>query len=165
MTTIDFKAEVDKRKEAMLADLVDLLRINSERDDRLADDQHPFGPGPVKALEHFLAMAERDGYKTRNIDNYAGDFEFGQGDEVLGIFGHLDVVPAGSGWDTDPYEPVIKDDRIYARGSSDDKGPTMACYYALKIIKELGLPVSKKFVSLLVPMKNLAGGYGLLLCS
>ncbi|HEP4844877.1 TPA: dipeptidase PepV, partial [Streptococcus pyogenes] len=107
MTTIDFKAEVDKRKEAMLADLVDLLRINSERDDRSADDQHPFGPGPVKALEHFLAMAERDGYKTRNIDNYAGDFEFGQGDEVLGIFGHLDVVPAGSGWDTDPYEPVI----------------------------------------------------------
>ncbi|HER5276746.1 TPA: Sapep family Mn(2+)-dependent dipeptidase, partial [Streptococcus pyogenes MGAS9934] len=144
MTTIDFKAEVDKRKEAMLADLVDLLRINSERDDQLADDKHPFGPGPVKALEHFLAMAERDGYKTRNIDNYAGDFEFGQGDEVLGIFGHLDVVPAGSGWDTDPYEPVIKDDRIYARGSSDDKGPTMACYYALKIIKELGLPVSKK---------------------
>ena len=36
--------------------------------------------------------------KSRNIDNYAGDFEFGQGDEVLGIFAHLDVVPAGSGW-------------------------------------------------------------------
>ncbi|MGT2932827.1 dipeptidase PepV [Streptococcus catagoni] len=141
---IDFKAEVDKRKEAMMEDLISLLRINSERDDSKADDKHPFGPGPVKALEHFLAMAERDGYKTRNIDNYAGDFEFGQGDQVLGIFGHLDVVPAGSGWDTDPYEPVIKDDRIYARGSSDDKGPTLACYYALKIIKELGLPVSKK---------------------
>lgn len=42
MTSIDFKAEVDKRKEAMLADLVDLLRINSERDDTLADDKHPF---------------------------------------------------------------------------------------------------------------------------
>ncbi|MBA2796756.1 dipeptidase PepV [Streptococcus porcinus] len=141
---IDFKAEVESRKEAMLEDLIHLLRINSERDDSLADDKHPFGPGPVRALEHFLAMAECDGYKTRNIDNYAGDFEFGEGEEVLGIFGHLDVVPAGSGWDTDPYEPVIKDDRIYARGSSDDKGPTLACYYALKIIKELGLPVSKK---------------------
>ncbi|MGT2887217.1 dipeptidase PepV [Streptococcus didelphis] len=141
---IDFKAEVDKRKEAMLEDLMNMLRINSERDDSQADEKHPFGPGPVKALEHFLAMAERDGYKTRNIDNYAGDFEFGQGDQVLGIFGHLDVVPAGSGWDTAPYEPVIKDNKIYARGSSDDKGPTLACYYALKIIKELGLPVSKK---------------------
>ena len=142
--TVDFRAEVDKRKDAMMDDLFALLRINSERDDSQADSKHPFGPGPVKALEHFLAMAERDGYKIRNIDNYAGDFEFGEGDEVLGIFAHLDVVPAGSGWDTDPYEPVIKDGRLYARGSSDDKGPTMACYYALKIIKELGLPVSKK---------------------
>ena len=141
---IDFKAEVEARKEVMLEDLISLLRINSERDDSQVDDKHPFGPGPVKALEHFLAMAERDGYQTRNIDNYAGDFEFGQGEEVLGIFAHLDVVPAGAGWDTDPYEPVIKDNRIYARGSSDDKGPTLACYYALKIIKDLGLPVSKK---------------------
>lgn len=142
--TIDFKAEVEKRKDDLMADLVSLLEINSERDDSKADAEHPFGPGPVKALEKFLEIAERDGYKTRNIDNYAGDFEFGEGEEVLGIFGHLDVVPAGSGWDTDPYKPVIKDEKLYARGSSDDKGPTMACYYGLKIIKELGLPTSKK---------------------
>ncbi len=60
-------------------------------------------------------------------------FEFGQGEEVLGI--HMDVVPAGSGWDTDPHTPTIKDGRLYARGASDDKGPTTACYYGLKIIK------------------------------
>ncbi|MCC9872186.1 dipeptidase PepV [Streptococcus agalactiae] len=142
--TIDFRAEVDKRKDALMDDLINLLRINSERDDSQADAEHPFGPGPVKALEFFLEMAERDGYETKNVDNYAGHFTFGQGEEELGILGHLDVVPAGSGWDTDPYEPVIKDNRLYARGSSDDKGPTMACYYALKIIKELGLPTSKK---------------------
>ncbi|HEO0155218.1 TPA: dipeptidase PepV [Streptococcus agalactiae] len=142
--TIDFRAEVDKRKDALMDDLINLLRINSEHDDSQADAEHPFGPGPVKALEFFLEMAERDGYETKNVDNYAGHFTFGQGEEELGIFGHLDVVPAGSGWDTDPYEPVIKDNRLYARGSSDDKGPTMACYYALKIIKELGLPTSKK---------------------
>ncbi|HGD0323841.1 TPA: dipeptidase PepV [Streptococcus agalactiae] len=142
--TIDFRAEVDKRKDALMDDLINLLRINSERDDSQADAEHPFGPGPVKALEFFFEMAERDGYETKNVDNYAGHFTFGQGEEELGIFGHLDVVPAGSGWDTDPYEPVIKDNRLYARGSSDDKGPTMACYYALKIIKELGLPTSKK---------------------
>lgn len=142
--TIDFKAEVEKRREDLMADLFSLLEINSERDDSKADKEHPFGPGPVKALEKFLEIAERDGYKTRNIDNYAGDFEYGEGDEVLGIFAHLDVVPAGSGWDTDPYTPTIKDGKLFARGSSDDKGPTVACYYGLKIIKELGLPVSKK---------------------
>lgn len=141
---INFRAEVDKRKDDLMSDLFSLLRINSERDDSKVDAEHPFGPGPVKALHHFLEMAERDGYKTKNVDNYAGQFEYGDGEEVLGIFAHLDVVPAGSGWDTDPYEPVIKDGMLYARGSSDDKGPTMACYYAVKIIKELGLPVSKK---------------------
>lgn len=142
--SIDFKNEVNKRKDALMSDLIQLLSINSERDDQKSDETHPFGPGPVKALEYFLSLAERDGYHTRNIDNYAGDFEYGEGDEVLGIFAHLDVVPAGSGWDTDPYQPVIKYGKLYARGSSDDKGPTMACYYALNIIKELGLPVSKK---------------------
>lgn len=142
--TINFKVEVDKRRDELMKDLFSLLEINSERDDSQADAQHPFGPGPVKALEHFLAMAERDGYTTENIDNYAGHFEYGQGDEVLGIFAHLDVVPAGSGWRTDPYNPEVIDGQLYARGSSDDKGPTMACYYGLKIIKDLGLPVSKK---------------------
>lgn len=142
--TINFRAEFDKRKDEFLADLFDLLRINSERDDSQADAQHPFGPGPVRALDKFLEIAQRDGYPTKNVDNYAGHFEFGEGDQVLGIFGHLDVVPAGSGWNTDPYEPQIIDGKLFARGSSDDKGPTMACYYGLKIIKELGLPTSKK---------------------
>ncbi|MGC4429691.1 dipeptidase PepV [Streptococcus suis] len=142
--TVNFRAEFDKRKDEFLADLFDLLRINSERDDSQADAQHPFGPGPVHALDKFLEIAQRDGYPTKNVDNYAGHFEFGEGDEVLGIFGHLDVVPAGNGWNTDPYEPQIIDGKLFARGSSDDKGPTMACYYGLKIIKELGLPTSKK---------------------
>lgn len=142
--TVNFRTEVDKRKDEFMADLFDLLRINSERDDSQADAKHPFGPGPVHALDKFLEIADRDGYPTTNVDNYAGHFEFGEGDEVLGIFGHLDVVPAGSGWDTDPYEPQIIDGKLFSRGSSDDKGPTMACYYGLKIIKELGLPTSKK---------------------
>ena len=142
--TIDFKAEVDKRRDAMMADLFSLLEINSERDDTKADKEHPFGPGPVKALEKFLEIAARDGYETKNVDNYAGHFTFGEGEEELGIFAHMDVVPAGSGWNTDPYKPEIIDGKLYARGSSDDKGPTVACYYGLKIIKDLGLPVSKR---------------------
>lgn len=150
MTTIDFTAEVEKRKEAMLADLITLLKINSERNDDEADAQHPFGKGPVAALQAFLAIAERDGYTTKNVDNYAGHFTYGADlpadAEELAIIGHLDVVPAAAqeGWETNPYEPVIKDGNIYARGASDDKGPTVACYYGLKILKDLGLPLSKK---------------------
>ena len=59
--TIDFKAEVEKRRDALLNDLFSLLEINSERDDTKADKEHPFGPGPVKALEKFLELAARDG--------------------------------------------------------------------------------------------------------
>lgn len=142
--TIDWKKEVEARKDDLLNDLNDLLRINSERDDSQATKEAPFGPGPKEALEKMLAIAERDGFSTKNVDNYAGHIDFGEGAETLGIFGHLDVVPAGDGWDTDPYEPVVKDGKLYARGSSDDKGPTVAAYYAMKMIKELDLPVSKK---------------------
>ncbi|GFH42705.1 dipeptidase PepV [Lactococcus hodotermopsidis] len=148
MTNIDFKAEVEARKTDLLADLFSLLAINSERDDSQATAETPFGSGPVAALKQFLSLAERDGYATKNVDNYAGHFTYGDDlpDEaqVLGIFAHMDVVPAGTGWNSNPYEPEIRDGKIYARGSSDDKGPTMACYYGLKILKELNLPLTKK---------------------
>lgn len=142
--TINWQKEVEARKEALLEDLQNLLRINSERDDTKATTEAPFGPGPVAGLKHMLAYGERDGFTVKNVDNYAGHIDYGDGSEVLGIFGHMDVVPAGDGWATDPYEPVIKDGKIYARGSSDDKGPSMAAYYAMKIIKDLELPLSKK---------------------
>lgn len=142
--TIDWQKEVEGRKEALLEDLKNLLRINSERDDSQATADAPFGPGPRDALLHMLAYGERDGFAVTNVDNYAGHIDFGEGDQTLGIFAHMDVVPAGDGWDTNPYEPVIKDGKIYARGSSDDKGPAMAAYYAMRMIKDLQLPLSKK---------------------
>ncbi len=76
------------------------------------------------------------------------------------------MVPAGSGWDTDPYEPKIKDGKLYARGSSDDKGPNNGLLLCLKIIKELGLPVSKR-VRFIVGTDEESGwgDMGLLLCS
>ena len=139
--TVNWQQEVDQRKEALLDDLVELLKVKSEREDDKITADAPFGPGPRDALLHMLSYGERDGFVVKNVDNYAGHIEYGEGEEILGIFGHMDVVPAGDGWDTDPYVPVIKDNKIYARGSSDDKGPSMAAYYGLKIIKELGLPV------------------------
>ena len=107
--TIDWKKEVEARKDDLLNDLIDLLKVKSEREDDKATADAPFGPGPRDALLHMLAYGERDGFTVKNVDNYAGHIEFGEGDETLGIFGHMDVVPAGDGWATDPYDPVIKD--------------------------------------------------------
>ena len=142
--SIDFKAEVEKRREPLMEDLFSILRINSERDDAASALGAPFGPGPTAAMKKVLELAERDGFSSKNVDGYVGEFEYGDGAETLGIFAHMDVVPAGTGWDSNPYEPEIREGKLYARGSSDDKGPTMACYYGLKILKDLDIKLSKK---------------------
>ena len=76
------------------------------------------------------------GFRTKNLDDYCGYIEFGEGDELVGIIGHLDVVPEGEGWTTPPFEANIRDGKIYGRGTTDDKGPVMAALYAMKIVSE-----------------------------
>lgn len=132
------------QKEAYLKDLTAMLKIQSVRDDSKATKDAPLGPGPTKALKAFLDMAARDGFKTKNIDNVVGYAEIGSGDETVAILAHVDVMPAGNGWDSDPFDPVIKDGNLIARGASDDKGPGMACYYALKTLKNMGTHFNKK---------------------
>lgn len=103
----------------------------------------PFGNNIRKALDYMLDMAELDGFKTKNIFNYAGQIEMGEGKEVLGILGHLDVVPTGGKWNYGPFDAVLEDGKIFARGSMDDKGPTMAAYVAMKMIKDQNIPLNK----------------------
>ncbi|TLF38230.1 dipeptidase PepV [Lacticaseibacillus zeae] len=141
---INWQQEAEKLEPQLLSDLTTLLKINSERDTAHKTAEYPLGPGPAKALDAFLAIAERDGFKTLNVDHVAGRIELGSGPETLGLFGHVDVVPAGPGWQTDPFDPVIRDGKIYGRGTSDDKGPSIAAYYALKLVRDLGLPINKK---------------------
>lgn len=141
---MNWQAEVEKYFESYVRDLKELLKINSVRNDDQASDRYPVGPGPVEALDKVLEFGDRDGFVTEKYQNWAGHIEHGEGEEILGVLGHVDVVPAGNGWDTDPFSPVIKDGRLYARGASDDKGPTLAAYYAVKMLKDLGLPTRKK---------------------
>src|SRR5690625_4560551 len=99
---INWKQEALDRKEDFLKDLFELLRVDSVRDDEKATEDAPVGPGPKEALETFLKMGERDGFKTKNFANLAGHMEYGEGDEILGDLAQVEVVPAGSGWETDP---------------------------------------------------------------
>lgn len=144
MQNINWLEEVSQRKEELFDKLFRQLAIDSVRNDQEATEEAPVGPGPLKALEDFLKMAEEDGFKTEQFGPWAGRIELGQGDELMGILGHVDVVPAGSGWQTDPFKPEIINDRIYARGSSDDKGPTVAAYFAIKLLRELGVEFNKR---------------------
>lgn len=142
--TIDWEKEVKQREPEMLADLAELIAIDSSRDDEHKTATAPLGEGPREALRKVLSFGERDGFTTKNIDNLAGRIEYGDGAEALGIFAHMDVVPAGDGWDTEPFKLTEQDGKLIGRGTSDDKGPSIAAYYGLKIVRDLGLPLSKK---------------------
>ncbi|MEW9677711.1 dipeptidase PepV [Lentibacillus sp. L22] len=144
MANINWMDEVLKRKEDFIKDLQGLLQIKSVLDEEDTTPDAPLGQGVKDALQYMLDIGEKDGFTSKNVGNLAGHLEMGDGDEMLGILGHVDVVPEGDGWSVDPYGAVIKDGKIYARGSSDDKGPTIAAYYGMKIVKELGIPLGKR---------------------
>lgn len=140
----DWMEKANAQKDDYLKDLTTLVKIPSVRDDSQATADAPLGPGPAKALHAFLEMAKKDGFRTKNIDNVVGYAEWGEGDETVAILAHLDVMPAGNGWDSDPFDPIIKDGNFIGRGSSDDKGPGLAAYYALKALKDMGVKFHKK---------------------
>ncbi|TNF07363.1 MAG: dipeptidase PepV [Bacillota bacterium] len=143
--SINFKNEVLKRKDLIIEDLQKLIRINSELTTFDPNRKGaPFGEGTKEALDYMLSLGERDGFETVNLDGYAGHIEYGKQKDFVGIIGHLDVVPAGNDWTYPPYGAEIHDGKMYGRGTEDDKGPTIAAYYALKILKELNLPLSKR---------------------
>lgn len=141
---MNWMKEVLKRKDEIIAETQTFLKIKSVLDDATKEEGAPFGAGIKKALEHLLHKGEKDGFQTKNLEGYAGHIEMGEGHEIVGVLCHVDVVPEGDGWTFDPYGAVIQDGKLFARGALDDKGPTMAAYYAMKIVKELGLPLSKR---------------------
>ena len=98
----------------------------------------PFGEGPARALEIMLGLADEMGFETKNYDNYVGEISYGEGERTMGILCHLDVVPEGSGWDYPPFEATRVGDRIYGRGTMDDKTPAVVCLYAMKALKDEG---------------------------
>ncbi len=144
------REQLQKEKENMVLSLQELISIPSVLGEKKANA--PFGLEVKKAFEYMLRKGEEDGFSIINIDGYGGHLQwnkesgsqsdFGYGD-TMGILCHLDVVPAGEGWSYNPFGKNLVDGKIYGRGSADDKGPTIAAYYAVKALKDLGFKPSK----------------------
>ena len=128
--------------EKIVEDIVEICSINSVEGE--TKEGMPFGEGPAKALQCVLKRGEDMGFTSENFDNYAGHIDFGDGEETLGILCHADVVPCGEGWICDPYSPQIIDGRLYGRGVLDNKGPMIVCLHAMRILKEMQIPLKKK---------------------
>lgn len=135
-------AYFEAHREELLRDAAELIRIPSEKGE--PKPGMPFGESPAKALDAAERMAGNMGFSVRNYDHYVLAVDLNDRPRQLDILAHLDVVPAGSGWTvTRPFEPLVKDGKLYGRGAADDKGPAVAALYAMKAVRDLGVPLKK----------------------
>lgn len=128
---------IEKNRTEMLAALSRLISVPSVAIE--SEGAMPFGENVHKVFMDMLAMAKKEGFEVYNADNFGGHIDFkGTEDGIVGIVGHLDVVPEGDGWLHEPYGSEIADGKLYGRGAIDDKGPVVASFYAMKALKDCG---------------------------
>lgn len=132
----------------MLEELKGLLSIPSETGCEAEEDAEyglmPYGRHVFEALRYALDLCERLGFRTKNCENRIGWAEIGEGEEMIGILAHLDVVPAGNDWDYPPYDLTVADGQMYGRGILDDKGPAFLAILAMKDLLDSGIPLKKR---------------------
>lgn len=124
---------IDINYDKMIDDLKGLIAIPSVKEE--AEENMPFGKPCAEALKYTLDLCKKFGFETKNLDNYCGWAQIGEGEKLIAILCHVDVVPAGDGWNSDPFEAFIKDDELFGRGAIDDKGPAISAIYALNAVK------------------------------
>lgn len=126
---------IDEIKDKIIKSTCEVINIPSVFNDSDGSNT-PFGKHTVEALNYVLDLGKRFGFKTKNIDDKCGYIEFGEGEKLLGIIGHLDVVPADEDWTFNPFDATIANNNIYGRGAIDDKGPVIAALYAMKTVSD-----------------------------
>jgi len=139
-----FLEAVLQNEKDLIEDMRGLLKINSTLEENLDNYKAPFGDGIKKSLDYVLELGRRFGFEVKNINNLAGHIEFGDGEDLIGVLCHIDVVPAIGKWNYPPFSAQIADGKIYARGAIDDKGPTICSLYAMKVLKDLGVKLNKR---------------------
>ncbi len=142
---IDFKQIVENNKELIIKKTKELIQIPSVLDETTISADAPFGKKIKEALDYMMNLAKEDGFETVVDGGYAGHVTYGNKDgKIIGVLCHLDVVPEGTDWICPPYSAEIIDGKMYGRGTTDDKGPTMAAYFALKFIKDAGIKLKNQ---------------------
>ncbi|MCI2047236.1 MAG: dipeptidase PepV [Faecalibacterium sp.] len=140
---MELNAQIEQLQPEMVAALKTLVNIKSVED--APAPGAPFGKGAAACLDAALALCKKLGFRTHNMDGYVGWAEYGEGDEMVALLGHLDVVPEGDGWTVcKPYEATEKEGRLYGRGTIDDKGPVIAALFGLKALADTGFAPKKR---------------------
>ena len=135
----------DDVKEQFLNSLQTIISYPSVLNE--GENGTPFGQAIQDVLEKTLELARELGFQTYiDPEGYYGYAEIGQGEELLAVLCHLDVVPAGDlqDWQTPPFEATIVGDYLVGRGVQDDKGPSLAALYAVKSLMDDGIQFTKR---------------------
>lgn len=139
---------IEANMDGIIRDIKAVVDIPSVKGE--AQEGAPFGAEIKRALMKALEIAGRMGFETVNCDNYLGYAQLkGKSEKYIGTIAHLDVVPAGNGWATDPYDMTVVQDYLMGRGVIDNKGPLILTFYMAKFFAELGeeLPYSLRIMA------------------
>ena len=129
---MDLDLLIDKYFDEAIRILDELISKKSVLDNDSISEYAPFGTGNKEALDKFIEIGNNYGFKTYNHNNYFGFIEYGDKDDIFAILSHLDVVPVNlDEWNSNPFKLFIKDNVLYGRGVTDDKGPLVASLIAL----------------------------------
>ncbi len=132
---------IDTYRDEFTAMLQGWIRTPSVK--RTAEPGAPFGRDVRKMLDRAMADAKSLNFAVRDFDGYACDITLGEAEERIAVLGHLDVVPVGDGWTKPPFDAVIENGRMYGRGTNDDKGPSLAALFAMRAVRDAGIPLKK----------------------
>lgn len=145
IATTKIATAIDAMRDDYLAAVKRLVAIPSVWQED--DSGTPFGQPIDDCLDATLALCREMGFFTfKDPAGYYGYAEIGSGEQMIGVLGHLDVVPTGerSAWQSDPFSPEVRDGRLYGRGTQDDKGPTLAALFAVKALLDSGVQLEKR---------------------
>lgn len=141
--TPDLIDTIQSSRDRIVETLSDLVRIKALSPENGGDGELDKAEYLEQLLEGFEVERydarderARDGIRPNIVTRIEGEEA-----KTIWIISHLDVVPEGDLqlWDTNPFEPVVRDGRIYGRGSEDNGQAVVASLFAAKAIKELGL--------------------------
>ncbi|MBQ9001726.1 MAG: M20/M25/M40 family metallo-hydrolase, partial [Eggerthellaceae bacterium] len=133
----EIESYIDAHWDEVVADIDELVRVESVEDLEAATEGAPYGPGPREALTRALGIARRMGLRVHDCEGHVGYADLpGRSETQIGIIGHVDVVPAGTGWNYPAHEVTRKDGYLIGRGVLDDKGPLVVALHAVKFWRD-----------------------------
>lgn len=143
---MSYKSLLKSYRKEMINELFKFVAIPSVFDEKTKSPDMPFGKDVDTALAYVAELGKKNGFKVDRCDGYATELTIGEGSRTIGIYAHSDVVPISGEWRKSPFEAYIENGKIYGRGTSDDKGPFIATFYAVKALVESGTLKDTKIV-------------------